>query len=376
MQLVGTASHHIQGTVNRSVTSACNGGCSHSKKDLVQLGDGSSLPDVCPKSLAKGEPRPCPLKVLVQGRQVAETVAQNLTGIPLSPVLSKPNPEITAKLKDMPGPVIPFRIDAAQAESISKKLGISGEQLMLELIPVAKEMARPPISEYLVGAVGRGQSGALYLGVNMEYLHNPTNATTHGEQFVVDNAASAGEPFLTQLAVSAEPCGHCRQFLNETNKAKELEILIPEKPKVQLKELLPRDFGPQDLGISASLMSPQNNGLKLDGEPDAVQKAALQACNESYAPETKSPAGVAIQFKGGQIVTGRMLDNAAFNPSLPPMQSALMATVRAHREYGEIERVVLVEQKDAKVSHDWASQGVLREIAPNCKYEYLTATKE
>lgn len=370
------AQHHVHtGAVNRSLTSSCNGGCSHSKQDLVHLGDGSSLPDLCPKSVERGQPSACPRKALIQGRAAAETVAQNLTGVPFSSVLSKPDPVVTEKLKGLL-PDKPFRIDAARAAELQKTLGLSTEQLMLELIPVAKEMARPPISEYMVGAVGRGPSGNLYLGVNMEYLNNSINQTTHGEQFVIDNASQAGEPYLTQLAVSAEPCGHCRQFLNEANKAKELEILIPEKPKTTLKELLPRDFGPQDLGITAAMMTPQDNGLSFKGEVDDVVKAALDAANKSYCPGQDSPGGVAIQLKGGQIVSGSYLANAAYNPGLPPLQSALMATVRAHRDFGDIERVVLVEKDGQKVSHDWASQGVLREIAPNAKYEFHKAIKE
>lgn len=358
--------------VYTSVTSACNGGCNHSKQDLVQLGDGSSLPDLCPKSVERGNPRPCPLKALIQGRQTAETLAQNLTGIPLSPVLANPNAEITAKLKDML-PEKPFRISAEKAGQLAEKLGISVEQLMIELIPVVKEQARPGVSQYQVGAVGRGPNGDLYLGVNMEYQDQPINATTHGEQYVVNNAYHGKATHLTDLAVSAEPCGHCRQFLNETNKAKDINILIPGKPKTSLKELLVRDFGPQDLGITGALMTPQDNKLTLDGDLDAVTKAALGAANMSYAPYSKSPSGVALLLKGGQIVTGCYLENAAFNPSLPPGQSGMMALTAAHRDYSDIERLVLVEKEDRSVGQRDATESLLRHVAPDAKFEYYTA---
>jgi cytidine deaminase len=370
--IIGTQSFQPP-SAGRTVSTACNGGCSHSR-DSAQLGDPTSLPDVCPKSLAKGITRPCPLKVALQARVASETVAQQLTGIPVSPVLSKPDPATTLKLKELL-PDKPFVIEAGRAAELAKTLGISGEQLMLELIPVAKEMARPPVSEYLVGAVGRGESGNLYLGVNLEFGKQALNQTTHGEQFVVQNAMHAGEARLTSLAVSAEPCGHCRQFLNELTGAKELEILIPEKPKVQLKELLPRDFGPQDLGVKAAVLSPQAHSLSLP-EADELTGQALQAANKSYSPYSQSPSGVAIQLKDGSVFTGSYIENAAFNPSLSPLQAALMNVVAAKRSYEEIDRVVLVERQDGKASQDFATSAVLASIAPSAEYTVRQAKGE
>ncbi len=64
-------------------------------------------------------------------------------------------------------------------------------------------------------AVGLGASGRLYVGVNLEFARLPVNNSVHAEQFLVVNAVHHGETAITKMAVSAAPCGHCRQFYSE-----------------------------------------------------------------------------------------------------------------------------------------------------------------
>ncbi|MEG3387511.1 hypothetical protein V5H41_28630, partial [Salmonella enterica] len=40
-------------------------------------------------------------------------------------------------------------------------------------------------------------------------------------------------------------------------------------------------------------------------------------------PYSHSPSGVALECKDGRIFTGSYAENAAFNPTLPPLQGAL-----------------------------------------------------
>ena len=63
--------------------------------------------------------------------------------------------------------------------------------------------------------MARGASGRLFVGVNLEFPGLPLHHSVHAEQFLIANAAQAGEQVLTRLAVSALPCGHCRQFCSE-----------------------------------------------------------------------------------------------------------------------------------------------------------------
>ena len=67
----------------------------------------------------------------------------------------------------------------------------------------------------LCRAVGLGASGRLYVGVNLEFARLPVNNSVHAEQFLVVNALHHEEQAITKMAVSAAPCGHCRQFYSE-----------------------------------------------------------------------------------------------------------------------------------------------------------------
>lgn len=63
--------------------------------------------------------------------------------------------------------------------------------------------------------MGLGVSGRLYVGVNLEFARLPVNNSVHAEQFLVVNAVHHEERGITKMAVSAAPCGHCRQFYSE-----------------------------------------------------------------------------------------------------------------------------------------------------------------
>lgn len=64
-------------------------------------------------------------------------------------------------------------------------------------------------------AVGLAASGAAYIGVNLEFAGAPLSQSVHAEQFLAANLLLHGERRLRTLAVSAAPCGHCRQFYSE-----------------------------------------------------------------------------------------------------------------------------------------------------------------
>src|SRR4029079_7002945 len=122
---------------------------------------------------------------------------------------------------------------------------------MLELMAQAQSYARPVLTKFRVGAVVRGTSGKLYMGANLEFPGQGLNQTVHAEQAALSNAFMHDEPGIAAIAVSAPPCGHCRQFLHEFSEGREIEILLPGQPRITLSALLPRPFGPRDLGVTA-----------------------------------------------------------------------------------------------------------------------------
>lgn len=241
--------------------------------------------------------------------------------------------------------------------------GVSIEQLMLHLVPRAKKFAIPPISKFFVGAVAQGESGALYFGSNYEFEGAALSFCVHAEQAATAHALSYGETGLRRIAVSAAPCGYCRQFLYELTTASSLEVLLPNAAPALLPTLLPAAFGPIDLGVTAGLMSPQSHGLTTDA-PDRLTAAALAACNASYAPYSKSYAGVALQTGDGEIYTGSVAENAAYNPSMSPLEAAIASLIlRGGKSYVDLVDAVLVEAEGAVASQVDATVAVLASIA-------------
>jgi cytidine deaminase len=237
--------------------------------------------------------------------------------------------------------------------------GIPLEQLMLALIPLAKTFAIPPISNFYVGAVAHGLSGSLYFGANYEFPGQALSFTVHGEQAATAHAISFGETGIDLLAVSAAPCGYCRQFLYELTTASTLQIILPDTPTTLLTALLPNAFGPQDVGVTAALMSPQSHGMTLPS-PDDLTQAALNAANSSYAPYSLSYAGVALKTSDGSIYTGSVAENAAFNPGMSPLEAAVVTlTINGRKKYSDITDAVLVEAAASQASQISATSNVL-----------------
>lgn len=212
-------------------------------------------------------------------------------------------------------------VSASRVAAIAKERGIGIDEVMLELLPEASALAHPPISNFKVGVVARGLSGALYAGANYEVANEALGFTVHAEQSAIANAWMAGERGVDRIAVSAAPCGHCRQFLNELVTADSLVVQMPNETKT-LRELLPAAFGPRDLDVRDSLMAEQRHRISVP-EPDELTHAAAMAAAMSYAPYSHAFAGIALRTSDGVTVTGAYAENAAFNPSLPPLQVAL-----------------------------------------------------
>jgi len=184
----------------------------------------------------------------------------------------------------------------------------------------------------------------------------------HAEQAAVMNAWMQGETGLSSLAISAAPCGYCRQFLYELATAATLKILLPNAKPASLAGLLPDAFGPSNLGIDGGLMRTENHQLSADNQ-DAVVLAALAAANMSYAPYSHGYSGVVLATADGGIYTGAYAENAAFNPSMSPMEAAVSQLNLGGGKMGGIRRAVLVEIANSTSSQVHWSMAVLNSIS-------------
>jgi cytidine deaminase len=231
-------------------------------------------------------------------------------------------------------------IPAAEAEARARESGVDVPRLMTTLLPEAAKLAKAPVSNFRVGCVSRGLSGALYFGTNLEFAGEALSFTVHAEQSSVTNAWMNGEEGIDLIAVNAAPCGYCRQFLNELITASRLTVAMPKETRA-LSELLPGAFGPRDLGVHGGLMQRLLQGLTIDSR-DELARAALSAANRSYAPYSKSYAGVALRTAGRRVFNGAYAENAAFNPSMSPLEVALSRLNLAGESFDAIEDAVLV----------------------------------
>ena len=267
------------------------------------------------------------------------------------------------------------RIPPSAVEALAKSEKASVDDLMLGLLPLAQTYSRAPISNFFVGVVARGASGSLYLGANIEISGQCLGFAVHAEQSALSNAYMNSEQSVTSLAVvGGAPCGHCRQFMEEISPAGEILILIPNQPPAKLASILPAAFGPAALGATQGALPIRKANLALaGGASDALTAAALDAACRSYAPYSKSPAGVAICTTGGRIFQGCYIENVAFNPSLSPLQTALVQLIMAGQAYSEISAVTLVEVQGAKISQRAVTETVLAVLAPQRKLEVVLA---
>ena len=276
------------------------------------------------------------------------------------------------------------RLDTQYCTAVAKTPGMSPESLMVRLLPMAKLYARAPISDFQVGAIAKGslsdhsEEFALFLGANTEFTGQALSQTIHAEQAAVINAWQHGAVRINAIAVSAAPCGRCRQFLYELETRNSLTVIV-QRPdgdgyiNEQLSELLPQAFGPQDLGIKGGLMSSSGYLAKLNRKTDfddpLVHKALL-AAELSYAPYTYNFAGCAIQVSDQKIYTGSYVETVAFSSSLSPLHTAVIHMHMAGLSTdNKISRAILVE-KPTKISQRGVSKLLLDSLAPNTQLEY------
>ncbi|QFI37333.1 cytidine deaminase [Moritella marina ATCC 15381] len=236
-------------------------------------------------------------------------------------------------------------------------------ELLLSLLPLAAAYSVAPISDFNVGAIARAESGNLYFGANYEFTNQALFNSVHAEQAAINNAFSHHESAILDVTVTDSPCGHCRQFMNELHCAPTLSVNLKATGVKSLATLLPDSFGPIDLGISESLLAAQPVNLTLQQENDSsLVQAALQAANTSYAPYSHCHAGIALETTTGKVITGRYIENAAFNPSLSPLQSVLINLNLAGFTLTDITAIILVEKAETRMSHAQATQVLVSDM--------------
>jgi cytidine deaminase len=246
----------------------------------------------------------------------------------------------------------------------------SAREAALLALPAATTLARPPISDFHVGAVGIARSGELVLGGNLEFSGASIHHTIHGEGFVTLRARALGLE-LEALAISeARPCAHCRQVLAEMGWADGLRLIDPLGADVALWDVYPAAFTPGDLGaapagvgLSSKAVATPTDVTRELGELLAV------AAGRAHAPYSGELAVVALGVDDGRLFAGAVLESVAFNPTIGPLQDALVALAASGVAFGSIRDAWLVTVRDARVAHGAAVRDLLTAVAPAARLQ-------
>ncbi|CAN1185588.1 Cytidine deaminase 1 [Linum perenne] len=156
-----------------------------------------------------------------------------------------------------------------------------------------------------------------------------------------------------------------------------------------LSTFLPHRFGPDNLlhkdvplilerhDNKLSLISPNSNpssvanGNLNGGGLDAMEELkleALEAANRSHAPYSMCPSGVALMDSEGKVYRGSYMESAAYNPSLGPVQAAIVAyIVGGGAGYERIVAAALVEKEGVAVRQEGTARLIMSTVAPKCE---------
>ena len=129
--------------------------------------------------------------------------------------------------------------------------GAVTDNTLLALAHEAMNRSYSPYSNYPVGAALLCADGRIFQGCNIE--NASFGLTNCAERTAVFKAVSEGAKEFTAIAIASKksapwPCGACRQVLNEF--APGIRVLVTWEGgsgEMNLGELLPHGFGPQDV---------------------------------------------------------------------------------------------------------------------------------
>lgn len=236
-------------------------------------------------------------------------------------------------------------------------------ELMLLLLDVGQDFASPKISGFHVGAVGlETESGNLILGGNVEFPTSHLGYTLHGEGFVFTRAMSRGTNIAVIAIGEAHPCAHCRQCLAEYAASNRLELIDPLGHTLTLAQLYPWPFDPDYLGERGAV--PGQELWPALGSEEPISADLLCAGRLSHAPYSKCPGAILLTLADGAQVTGFAIESVAFNPTIGPLQSAMVNLLAHGYQADDIRSVELGTVVGGAVDYSKSTAELLTAIAP------------
>jgi cytidine deaminase len=264
---------------------------------------------------------------------------------------------------------------ASEVAILRESFGLgSVEELMLLALAPARGIARPPISDFFVGAVGlERETGNLILGGNVEFPGTYLGFTIHGEGFVFTRAASRGTTIETIAIGEAHPCAHCRQYISEFAGSRELTLIDPLGHRLTMEQLYPWPFDPDYLGEAGAVAGAFDGTLDLAANdwPATIADRLLDAGRRAHAPYSKCPGAVVLALRDGQMISGFSVESVAFNPTMGPLQAAMINLIAHGYEAADIAEVALGTRPGGSVDYSLSVTELLGKLAPTAPLNIL-----
>jgi cytidine deaminase len=261
-------------------------------------------------------------------------------------------------------------------------VGLDVGERLLRAAELARRLAQPPVSGFHVGAAALGLSGRAYVGLNVELPGQPLQQTIHAEHFSIGAAVACGEAGLAAVAVTASPCGHCRQMLAELEGAETLVVFMRGADGRVLRlrllgDLLPHAVSASLLGSTLADFRRDTARTRLEARPDAALprgcaaplQEGMRALRIAQVAYSRARAACAIVTHDGQTYCGAAIESVAFNPGVPPMQSAIIQFARV-RLYLAHEHLAALELRLAALDGE-AGYDLFEDLAKHAKYVLL-----
>ncbi len=233
----------------------------------------------------------------------------------------------------------------------------------------AAASAHAPISDFAVGAAVVDAHQRVFFGANFEFPGLPLAASVHAEQSAIAVAVAGDAGPIKTLAVTAVPCGHCRQFLCELQGAADLRVLVgTQDAATTLATLYPDPFTPAHLDKAARLLAVLEPKPPVALEPGDSASATLGGRARAMLPRAHAsysdcPTAVALRDIEGRMVSAPSMESVAHNPSMTGMQSACAVFAASGGRLANLTDAVMTAAPHAPMDHEAASRMLLRAVS-------------
>jgi cytidine deaminase len=142
-------------------------------------------------------------------------------------------------------------------------------------------------------------------------------------------------------------------------------LIDPLGHRLTMAQLYPWPFDPDYLGEAGYVSGtkfPRN--LVASDLPAATASALLDAAGRAHAPYSKCPGAVVLTLADGTLISGFAIESVAFNPTMGPLQPALINLAANGYRPADITSAALATPLGGSVDYRASTAELLGKVAP------------